>query len=91
MRNFLLIASVVLGLGACGKSGGDEVLSKMEDFKGQACACKDKACGEKVMKDMSEYMEKWMESNKDFKPSKEQDEKADKIGDEMRDCIEKLK
>ncbi|HEU0030491.1 MAG TPA: hypothetical protein VFQ53_07660 [Kofleriaceae bacterium] len=87
----MIIASVVLGLGACGKKGGaDDALAKMEDFKKQVCACADMACAEKVSKEMDKYMEEFEKNNKDVKPTKEQDEKADKIGDEMSACMKKL-
>jgi succinate dehydrogenase/fumarate reductase flavoprotein subunit len=92
MRKFMLTASLVFGLVACGKSAGDEALNKMEGFKNDMCACKDKACAEKVTKDMMDWMEKFAKDNKDLdkKGSKEQEEKAEKISKEMQDCMEKL-
>ena len=90
MRKFFVTASLVFGLVACGKSAGDEALSKMEGFKNDICACKDKACAEKVMKDMMEWGEKFEKDNKDKKPSKEQEEKAEKISKEMQECMEKV-
>lgn len=87
----MIIASVVLGLGACGsKSPVDDALNKMEDYKKQVCACKDMACAEKVSKEMETYMDEMQKKHKDVKPSKEQDERADKIGDEMEACMNKL-
>jgi hypothetical protein len=90
MRKLFLTASVVFGLLGCGGSAGDEALAKMEGFKNDICACKDKECAEKVMKDMMEWGEKFEKDNKDKKPSKEQEEKGDKIGKEMQECMTKL-
>jgi hypothetical protein len=88
MRN-LLAAVVVLGLGACGGKG-DEALDKMESFKNQVCACSDVGCAEKAMKEMEAYLDDWQKKNSDTKPTKEQDQRADKIGDEMQACMKKL-
>lgn len=91
MRNFLLVGALVFGLGACSKSAGDEALSKMEGFKNQMCECKDKACAEKVQKEMGEWFEKFAKDNKDKKPEKDKDmeEKASKIMKEMEECTTK--
>jgi hypothetical protein len=90
MRNIMLVASVVFGLGACGKSAGDEALSKLEGFKNQICACKDKACAEKVSEEMTKWGEEFQKNNKDKEPSKEQMEKAAKITEELGECMTKL-
>ena len=54
MKNTLLgiSASLALLLGACGGGGADK-LGKLKD---EACACKDKACGDAVNKKMDEAM-----------------------------------
>ncbi len=49
----VLVMSTLLALGACGSKGSD----KLEKLKDEACACKDKACAEKVNKDMDNAME----------------------------------
>ncbi len=94
MRNFMLAASLVLSLGAlsaCGKKSGiDGALDKMEDYKKQVCACTTVDCATKAMEDMGKYMEGQEKAMKDVKPSKDQDERADKLGDEMSACMTKL-
>lgn len=91
MRKLFLTASVVFGLVGCGGSAGDQALAKMEGAKTEMCACKDKACGDKVMKDLMEWGEKFEKDNKDKKPSEEQEKKAEAIGKEMSECYMKLK
>lgn len=85
----LLAAILVLGLGACGGKA-DDALNKMEGFKNQVCACADKACAEQVMRDMEKSMEEWAKNNASVKPTKEEDQKADKLGDEMQECMKKF-
>lgn len=89
----MLVASVVFGLAACGKSAGDEAISKMEGFKDQVCACKDMECAKKVQEDMVKWFSDFAEKHKDDKDMKEDkalEEKADKIQDEMKECLKKL-
>jgi len=91
MRKLMMAASLVLSLAACGSKGGiDGALDKMESFKNEACKCSDKACTDKVMENMMKYMGEAEKSMKDAKPSKAQDERADKIMDEMGKCTEKF-
>lgn len=47
---------LVLSLGAC-KSEVDEAIGKMKKFSDDMCACKDKACAEKVTAEMTKYGE----------------------------------
>ena len=75
---------------ACGGGGVDGVIKEYEGFKDKMCACKDKACAEKVEADAMAYLMKAAEKFKDSKPSKEQDEKFDKIQDAMEECSKKL-
>ncbi|HVK72521.1 MAG TPA: hypothetical protein VM734_04350 [Kofleriaceae bacterium] len=87
----ILIAVAMLGLaGACGGNAADELLGKMKEFKDKTCACKDKACLEKVEKDAMEWMMKNADKFKNVKPSKAQDEAADKLDDEMDACKKKI-
>jgi hypothetical protein len=91
MRKLFLTASVVFGLVGCGGGAGDQALAKMEGAKNDMCACKDKACGDKVMEDLMKWGEQFEKDNKDKKPTKEQEEKGEKIGKEMAECYAKLK
>lgn len=73
----------LFGLSAC----KDDATKAMEGFKDEMCACKDKACAEKV----SEKMSKWATDNadkvkKDEKPTPEQE----KIAKELMECTTKL-
>lgn len=94
-----ILSSVLLGLsltlvGGAGCKKADPygaALSKFEGFKNKACACKDIACAEGVKKEFETWMgtmEKTMKAA--GKPSKEQDEKFDKLDDEMDACVGKL-
>ena len=72
----------LFGLSAC----KDDATKAMEGFKDEMCACKDKACAEKVV----EKMGKWATDNadkvkKDEKPTPEQD----KIVTELTACTTK--
>jgi hypothetical protein len=71
---FLFIAAMtVLSFGCKKKNEMKEAMAKMDGFKTQMCACKasDKACAEKVEKDMNSYLDsmKGKEKDKDMKPS----------------------
>ena len=92
MKKILIaVASMALVAGTgCGGGGADEILGKMKGFKDKVCACKDKACVEGVEKEMMEWAMKNMDKMKNMKPTKAQDEAADKIEDEMDKCKEKL-
>ncbi len=90
MKNFLAIVGFVFVVGCGGKSGGDKIISDYEGFKDRLCKCADKACADKVQADVATWMEKMATEMKDTKPTKEQDEKFDKIEDEMEACAKKL-
>ncbi len=91
MKKILIaVASMALAAGSgCGGGGADEILGKMRGFKDKACKCKDKACVEGVEKEMMTWAMANMEKMKNMKPTKAQDEAADKIKDEMEKCKEK--
>jgi hypothetical protein len=56
MTRILLVAAVVVALGACKKEdGGEAVLAKLADFEKQMCACTDEACAKKVRADLDAY------------------------------------
>lgn len=89
MNHLLAIAGFVFVVG-CGSKGGDKIITEFEGFKDRMCKCADKACADKVTADATEWMTKMAESMKDTKPTKEQDEKFDKLDDEMKACAKKL-
>lgn len=55
LTTLCLVAS--LPLLAC-DSGGGEYVKKMEEFAGQACACKDAACVSKVSQEQADWLSK---------------------------------
>ena len=56
MRIVMTLMTVALALGptACKKKGGDAI-AKMTEFKDQMCACKDKACADKVNEEYAKW------------------------------------
>lgn len=89
MKQLFSIAAIVFAFG-CSKGGGDKILSDYEGFKDRMCKCADKACADKVTADVGAWMSKMADSMKDTKPTKEQDEKFDKIDDAMEECAKKF-
>ena len=79
---FAVSAALSLALAACGGKPGEEFVGKLSKLKDEMCACKDKACAEKVSKEMSD----WAEKASKTKASKEQEEEAMKIALEMASC-----
>ncbi len=67
-------------------SAGDAVIAMFAGFKDQTCACADAACIEKVEQAMMDWAMKNMETLKDLKPTREQDERADQLEAEMDAC-----
>lgn len=74
----------------CGGGGADEVIGKMRSTKDKICKCKDAACVEAAEGEFMKWMMANMDKFKDVKPSKAQEEAADKIEKEMRACKDKI-
>ncbi len=94
MRNYMLMACVVLAFGACKKDKWEQAVSDMEGFRDKMCACKDqkdpkaqKDCADGVEKSMKDW-EKGMEDKfgKDDKPPEKLMERGDKVEKDMREC-----
>jgi hypothetical protein len=84
---FIAAMAVLSFTGCKKKSGAGEAIAKMEGFKNEMCACKDKACADGVDKKMMD----WGAANKpkDGKPmemSKEEKDKSEAISKAMSDC-----
>jgi hypothetical protein len=83
-----IAAMAVLSFAGCKKkSGAGDAIAKMDGFKNEMCACKDKACADGVDKKMMD----WAAANKpkDGKPlemSKEEKEKSEAITKAMMEC-----
>ena len=69
---------------------GDAAIAKLAEFKDQICACKDKACGDSVMKGMMEWSEEFDRTSPGLKPTKEQEDRANAISSEMTPCMQRL-
>jgi hypothetical protein len=84
MRTFL-IATLLLGLGACGKGGleGD-----MKGWKDKMCKCADKACTEKTMDEYRAWQKGKRDAVKDM--AKGDIEKLVAIEDELKTCRKKF-
>ena len=87
MKNILrsgAVLAMVLGLSACGGKA-DDALKELSALKNEMCACKDKACAEKV----TEKMMKMGEKHKDTKATESQMKAAAGITEELTKCMSK--
>jgi len=88
---FTMVLGVCLGLGACGKSKADELMSEATSIKNELCACKDAACVEKVKEKGDKFEDKLQSTWKSEKDApKDFVEKYEKLEDEMRACRDKI-
>ncbi|MEO8700043.1 MAG: hypothetical protein ABI867_08360 [Kofleriaceae bacterium] len=80
--------------GTPGAPGGgdkiDQMIVKMVAFRERTCACKDRACAEAVGKEIQTWQLALAKDLADAKPTKDQDEKFDKVDTEIRACKAKL-
>jgi hypothetical protein len=90
---FAFAVGSVLALGCGGKEPIDKAISGMEDFKAKMCACKDKACADKVHEEYKKWendvVEPMMKGKKESDFPKDKMEKAEKLDDERKDCRRK--
>ncbi len=92
MRKFIVVAGLIAGLTACGKSKWDKALSLMEDERDAVCKCADVKCARDAKKAIEEKLEAIAKDmGKDEEPPKDIMEKGDKIEKEMKECMKKLK
>ena len=94
MRTLAFVGALVVGaLGCKGGSGDkfDEILTQLEKFKVEMCACKDAACASKVADERREYKRTMRDKlDKGAKPSPEQDRKGKAIEAELAACRKAL-
>ena len=64
----------------------DEALRALTRFKDSTCGCRDRACVESIEKELMEWAMKNLDTMKNLKPTKAQDEAANKIEDQMEEC-----
>lgn len=69
---------------------GDGVVRTMSKFKDQICACADRDCVENVEKEMMKWALAHMDQLKSMKPTRAQDEAADRIEEAMDVCKERI-
>jgi hypothetical protein len=81
--------------GTAGAPGGtsaiDTMLTQMQGFRDQICACTTKDCASRRQAEMKTWMEQAAKSIADAKPTKDQDAKADRLDAEMKACVAKLR
>jgi hypothetical protein len=84
---FVFMAGLaVLAFTGC-KKKGDDATAKMEGFKNEMCACKDKACAEAVNKKMTDWANAQPKKEGDKAKS---DPKAEAVGKAYGECMTKL-
>jgi hypothetical protein len=91
---FLTTASL-FAVGACKKKGGGdaaEAVTQMTKFKDEMCACKDKACADKVQESMTKWstdMAAKAGDKKDQKPDEATMKKMTEVGTQYGECMTK--
>jgi hypothetical protein len=92
MQKFLFISSFLLmTAAACGKDGGsaEGFINEYGALKTKVCACTDKACADKA-KAAADAHERSAKEKKIPKPTKAQEERFEKIEDEISACARKF-
>jgi hypothetical protein len=81
--------------GTPGAPGGtskiDNFLTQMQGYKEKICACTAKDCAAKLQKELETWLATAAKDIADAKPTKDQDDKADRLESEMKACVGKLK
>ena len=85
MKKIILALVVAAG---CSK-GGD--IGKLESLKTEACACKDKACGDEVNKKMDDAMLEMAKAFEGKEPDEATQKKLMTVMTEAGLCLAKLK
>ncbi len=91
---FIATASL-FAVGACKKKGGGdagEAVAKMTEFKDQMCACKDKACADKVQEGMTKWSQEMATKAGDKKDQKADEatmKKMTEVGQAYGECMTK--
>jgi hypothetical protein len=82
------LAAMSLAAFGCRKSKGGEDLAKLTELKNTMCACKDKACSEKVSDEYSMWSQTQAKSDGD-KPGTpgEEDKKMEELIEELTQCL----
>ncbi|HUS27747.1 MAG TPA: hypothetical protein VMZ53_04545 [Kofleriaceae bacterium] len=90
----MFACGIVLAIGCGSKDPVDKAIAGLEDWKAKMCACKDKACADKVHEDYKKWendvMEKSLKDVDKKSVSKDKMEKFDKLDDARKDCRRKF-
>ncbi len=95
MRKLSMLAvGVALAIGCGKKDPAGKLISGLEDWKNKMCACKDKACADKVHEDYKKWendvLEPELKKIGEKNLSKETMEKGDKLDDARKECRRKF-
>jgi len=95
MRKLSMFAvGIALAIGCGKKDPVDEVINGLSSWKDKMCACKDKACADKVHEDYKKWendvLEPKMKGMDEKKIDKSKMEKGDKLDDERKACRRKF-
>jgi len=74
-----------------GASKIDSFLTQMQGHRDKICACTTKPCAVDLRKAMDTWLATASKDIADAKPTKDQDDKADRLESEMKTCVGKLK
>jgi hypothetical protein len=90
----MFAVGVALAIGCGKKDPAAKLISGLEDWKGKMCACKDKACVDKVHEDYKKWendvLEPELKKIGEKNLSKETEEKGDKLDKERKECRRKF-
>jgi len=88
-----LAATSLFAFGCKKKGGASDSIAKMEGFSKDMCACKDKACADKVNEEMTKWgteMAKNAGAAKEEKPDPDMAKKSADIMTKYTECMTKL-
>lgn len=88
MKTIILGFAVALAAVGCSKGAN---VDKLDALKTEACACKDKACGDAVNKKMDDAMEDMAKAMGDKEPDEATQKKLMTVMTEAGLCLAKLK
>lgn len=86
-----LLASIALVLlaPACKKKGASagEAIARFSEFTDRVCACKDRACTERVTEDMTKWSMDMQRSHRDAKPTADEMKRMTDLGQRYGECV----
>jgi hypothetical protein len=83
MRFIMTCLVAALSFAACKKEGGGDAVSKMQRFRDTACACKDRACVDKVSEELTR-------SSKPGELDADDQQKVAQLANEMIKCMTRV-